>query len=64
MTDALAVGSALIAAAGLGFSGWQLRLIHTDRKQERDLETGGVCVSWRAATAPNEADVDVDGNAV
>ena len=42
MTDSLAVGSALIAAAGLGFSGWQIRLIHTDRKQERDLEIRGV----------------------
>jgi len=64
MTQTLAVASALIAAAGLGFSGWQLRLIHHDRKQERDLEIGGVCVSWRAASAPNEADVDAAGNAV
>lgn len=64
MTDALAVFSALVAAGGLGFSGWQLRLLHVDRKAERDLEIAGVCLSWRAASAPHQADVDKDGNAV
>lgn len=61
MTDAIAVSSTLIAAAGLGFSGWQLRLIHKDRREERALGIQGVCLSWRAVVAPNKLDVDADG---
>lgn len=64
MTDVLAVVSTLIAAAGLVFSGWQLRLIHQDRVKDRKLGVEGVCLSWHAVAAPNEADVDADGEAV
>lgn len=34
MTGSLALFSTLIAAVAAGFSGWQLRLIHQDRKQD------------------------------
>lgn len=64
MTEALAIFSALIAAAGLGFSGWQLRLIHLDREMERKLDLEGVCLSWRAVRAPNRGDIDANGKAV
>lgn len=64
MTSAMAVISTLIAAAGLGFSGWQLRLIHKEREKDRELGIGGVCLSWQAVIAPNKAEVDNQGNAV
>lgn len=64
MANALAVISTLIAAAGLGFSGWQLRLIHKEREKERELGITGVCLSWQAVKAPNQAEVDSEGNAV
>jgi hypothetical protein len=41
VTDALAVASTLIAAGGLFFSGWQLRLIHKERKKDRALGIEG-----------------------
>lgn len=63
MTDGWGVASTLIAAGGLAFTGWNLGLIHRDRKKERELEIEGVCLSWQAKEAPNQADVDADGNA-
>ena len=63
MTDPLGVVSALVAAAGLGFSGWQLRMLVKDRELDRRLGVEGVCLSWRATVAPNQADVDADGMA-
>jgi hypothetical protein len=64
MAVVLAAISTLIAAAGLVFSGWQLRMIHREREQDRELGISGVCLSWEAVIAPNEAEVDNEGNAV
>lgn len=53
MTDVLTVTATLIAAIGLGFSGWQLRLILKDRQKDRRLGIEGVCLSWQALESPN-----------
>lgn len=56
------VASAVAAAVGLVFAGWQLRIVHNDREEDHRVAREGVAVSWQPVLAP--ASVDPDGTAV
>jgi len=58
LTDWLAILSALFAAVGLVFAGYQARRLHRDGVREHKLERDGVVVSWTPLTAPNHAEPD------
>jgi hypothetical protein len=62
MSDWAAVVSALIAAVGLVFAGWQLLLLNRQARYERRVAYEGVVVSWRALEAPQHP--DSDGSAI
>ncbi|MFI6833086.1 hypothetical protein ACIBG5_38635 [Kribbella sp. NPDC050241] len=63
MAEGIALSSAIIAAIGLFFAGYQLLQFRKDRKREHDLEIQGVCASWRPISNPRDSDVR-DGLAV
>jgi len=56
MTDWVAATSALLAAIGLIFAGYQTRRLHRDGVREQKLERDGVVVSWTPVITPNRAE--------
>lgn len=56
LADWVAVGSAVAAAVGLGFTGDQLRLARRDASATERLAVEGVAVSWQALEAPDHPD--------
>ena len=64
LSTTVSVVSAVAAAGGLGFSGWQMRLLLADRQEERRLGVDGVSASWHPKVRPNESDRDPGGQAV
>ena len=45
------VASAVAAAVGLVFAGWQLRIVHNDREEDHRVAREGVAVSWQPVLA-------------
>jgi len=60
MSDWAAVGSAVFAAVGLLFAGWQLLLLNRQADHDRRVALEGVVVSWRPLESPDHADDDDD----
>jgi hypothetical protein len=56
VADWAAAISAAVAAIGLVFAGWQLRILNQQARYERRVAQDGVVVSWRSKAAPDHAE--------
>jgi hypothetical protein len=54
--DWIAIVSSLIAAIGLLFTGYQVRLLNAQARRDRRVVIDGVAVSWRPIHAPARAE--------
>jgi hypothetical protein len=58
MAEWAGIASALVAAVGLVFAGWQLLLLNRQARYDRRVAYDGVVVSWRPVEAPDQPDAN------